>query len=203
MRSTAPCTVAPQRIRTVSTPGRSKVQSVAFGVAGVSGDDNGSWSHTTAPRRRQPVPRRRQSRTHRLGEHRRVGVQHNAEPVSSRRATDKHGRTQGPSTPWPMGTFARDAYQALTHQQAATTHARQELVSRANRLPADARSQASVRTPWWRCRESNPGPCRIFPFFYVRSRAVAVSAPALCTALRGGGPVTVWFSARSRDRSDW
>ncbi len=56
---------------------------------------------------------------------------------------------------------------------------------------------------WWRCRESNPGPCRIFPFFYVRSRAAAVSAPALCTALRGGGPVTVWFSARSRDRSDW
>jgi len=73
-------------------------------------------------------------------------------------------------------------------------------ISRVIRLPADA---CSINWLWWRCRESNPGPCRIFPFFYVRSRAAAVSAPALCTALRGGGPVTVWFSARSRDRSDW
>ena len=83
---------------------------------------------------------------------------------------------QGPSTLWPMGTLARDAHLALSHQQAASTHARQ--AARVSRpMPADARSHASVRTPWWRCRESNPGPCRIFPFFYVRSRAVAVSAP--------------------------
>jgi hypothetical protein len=27
--------------------------------------------------------------------------------------------------------------------------------------------------PWWRCRESNPGPCRLLPYFSVCSRAIA------------------------------
>ena len=36
----------------------------------------------------------------------------------------------------------------------------------------------------WRCRESNPGPCRILPFFYVCSRAIAVLIPMLRAALQ-------------------
>ena len=35
----------------------------------------------------------------------------------------------------------------------------------------------SVSRPSWRCRESNPGPCRLLPFFYVCSHAVATRPP--------------------------
>jgi hypothetical protein len=37
--------------------------------------------------------------------------------------------------------------------------------------------QPSVSTRSWRCRESNPGPFRSEPVFYVRSRAVASQPP--------------------------
>ena len=35
----------------------------------------------------------------------------------------------------------------------------------------------------WRCRESNPGPCRLLPYFYVCSRAIVFSTPVLRAAL--------------------
>ncbi len=37
--------------------------------------------------------------------------------------------------------------------------------------------QPAVSTSVWRCRESNPGPCRLLPFFYVCSRAIATRPP--------------------------
>ncbi len=77
---------------------------------------------------------------------------------------------------------------------------RRHVWTTANPIPSD-----SLRKPGysWRCRESNPGPCRIFPSFYVCSCAIAFSAPALRAALCGGSPVTVWFSACLRNRDDW
>jgi hypothetical protein len=46
----------------------------------------------------------------------------------------------------------------------------------------------------WRCRESNPGPCRPLPYFYVCSRAIAsrpqcfvrhcIERPSYCLAFR-------------------
>ncbi len=38
-------------------------------------------------------------------------------------------------------------------------------------------NQVLAPDKWWRCRESNPGPCRSLPFFYVCSRAIAARPP--------------------------
>ena len=37
--------------------------------------------------------------------------------------------------------------------------------------------ESFTKPPLWRCRESNPGPFRPEPVFYVRSRAVAHRPP--------------------------
>ena len=171
--------------------GRSTVQSIPFGVSAVSCDDTVSLDSTDSD---ELATSSATSAGDSLLEGASAGwaaappsVFPDEQPTRKAAARAVIAVTQG-----DFRTNAHLAFPLHRLQQ------RVRAISQAIRLPACACS-----ANWWRCRESNPGPCRILPFFYVRSRAVAVSAPALCTALRGGGPVTVWFSARSRDRSDW